>query len=240
VLQVLGFLAMEPPRSLEPDAIRDETVKLLRAVDPLQPGDVVRARYAAGTVDGEGVPGYLEEDGVAPGSSTETFVAARASIDNWRWSGVPFFLRTGKRLAGRATEIAVVFRDAPSYLWEDIGVPRPAPNHLTIRIQPGEGIAFAFEAKEPGAGFVPRTVHMDFAYEDAFPLEPAEAYERLIHDAMSGDHTLFTRTDGVERAWEIVGPVLDAPGPAEEYPAGSWGPAAADELIAPRLWHLRR
>jgi glucose-6-phosphate 1-dehydrogenase len=239
MLQVLSFLAMEPPRSFEAEAIRDEKAKVLRALQPLDPREVVRGQYAAGTIDGEPVPGYGEEEGVDVGSAVETFVALRARIENWRWAGVPFLLRTGKRLPRRATEVSIVFCEAPGYLFEELGLPMPAADHLSIRIQPDEGISFAFQAKEPGPRLVPKTVRMDFAYRGSFDAAPAEAYERLIYDAASGDHTLFPREDGVDRAWEIVRPVLDAPPEVDPYEAGSWGPMAADELIAPRRWHLR-
>jgi glucose-6-phosphate 1-dehydrogenase len=239
MLQVLSFLAMEPPRSFEAEAIRDEKVKLLRALLAFEPSDIVRGQYGAGSVEGQPVPGYRAEEEVAPGSTVETFLAIRARIENWRWAGVPFFLRTGKRLPRRTTEVTIAFRDTPSYLFEGLGLPVPPPDHLTLRIQPDEGISFAFQAKEPGPRLAPRTVRMDFAYDSSFEAAPAEAYERLIHDAASGDHTLFPREDGVERAWEVVAPVLEAPPAVELYEAGSWGPAAAAELIAPRRWHLR-
>jgi glucose-6-phosphate 1-dehydrogenase len=235
LLQVLSFLAMEPPRSLEPEAIRDETVKLLSAVRPLEPEDVVRGRYEAGVIDGEHVPGYREEQDVAPDSEVETYAAVRAWIDNWRWSDVPIFMRTGKRLARQVTEIAVVFRHAPAYLFEGVGIPPPPSDHLVIRIAPTEGISFDFQAKKDGPGFEPETEQMNFS--DGDPSSTPDAYERLLHDAMLGDQTLFTRRDGVERAWELVEPVLDLPGPVHLYPAGSWGPREAEDLIAPREWH---
>ena len=238
VLQMLALLAMEPPRSLEADAIRDEKVKLLNALRPLEPGDVVRGQYASGTMDGEVVPGYREEDGVAEDSRTETYVALRATVDNWRWEGVPFYLRTGKRLPRRVTEVTVVLRRAPAYLFAGMGMAPLASDHLTFRIQPDEGISFAFHAKEPGPGIALKTVRMEFAYEGSFEHTPAEAYERLLLDAMVGDQTLFTREDGVERAWEVVMPAIEGTGPIHSYPAGSWGPEGADELIAPRSWHL--
>jgi glucose-6-phosphate 1-dehydrogenase len=228
MLQVLSFLTMEPPRSLAPEAFRDEKVKLLQTIRPIDPADVVRGQYR----------GYREEPGVAPDSDTETFVAAKLWIDNWRWEGVPFYLRHGKRLPTRATEIVVVFRDAPDYLFRETSMETLPPDHLTIRVQPHEGMSLAFQAKVPGAGIHARTVKMDFDYEQAFGTEPAEAYERLIHDAMVGDHTLFTRADGVERSWEIVTPMLEHPAPVQPYEQQSWGPAAAAELIAPRQWHL--
>jgi glucose-6-phosphate 1-dehydrogenase len=238
LLQVMSFLTMEPPRSFEAEAIRDEVVKVLRTLAPFEPEDCVRGQYVRGTVDGERVPGYLEEEGVSPDSETETYVAIRARIDNWRWADVPIFLRTGKRLTRRATQVVVALREAPAYLFDDVGIPRLPANHLHLRIQPDEGISLAFQAKEPGTGVSVKTVRMEFAYGGSFLSEPAEAYERLLHDAMDGDHTLFTREDGVERSWEIVSPALEQPGPVHPYAPGTWGPAAADELISPRHWHL--
>ncbi|MCA1830274.1 MAG: glucose-6-phosphate dehydrogenase, partial [Actinobacteria bacterium] len=235
VLQVLAFLAMEPPRSLEPRSIHDEKVKLLEAVRPFDTKTTVRGQYERGTVDGERVMGYTSEDDVPTDSNTETFAAVQLSIDNWRWSGVPFFVRTGKRLADRATEITIEFRAAPGYLF-DVS---PVPNHLSIRIQPQEGASFAFQAKQPGPGFIPKTVNMDFGYEEFFGESASiDAYERLLHDAMCGDNTLFTRSDAVERAWEIVEPILHRTENVYGYASGTWGPRAADELIAPRHWHL--
>jgi glucose-6-phosphate 1-dehydrogenase len=228
ILQVLAFLAMEPPRSLQPEAFRDEKVKLLQTIRPLDPSDVVRGQYE----------GYRSEPGVDPSSETETFVAARLWIDNWRWEGVPFYLRHGKRLRKRASEITVVFRGAPDYLFRGVGMGELEHDHLTIRIQPDEGISLAFQAKVPGPGYLAQTVRMNFDYDRSFERATAEAYERLLHDAMDGDHTLFTRADGVERAWEIVEPALEAPGPVHEYAPDTWGPDAADRLIDPRRWHL--
>jgi glucose-6-phosphate 1-dehydrogenase len=239
LLQLLSFVAMEPPRSLEPDAIRDEKVKLLRALRPLKPAEVVRGQYAARMVGGRRVPGYREERGVDPGSGVETFVAARAWVDNWRWDGTPFYLRTGKALPRRATEVLISFRKAPGYLFEEMGLPRLSANHLHIAIQPDEGMSFAFQAKEPGPGFIPQTVRMHFSYGESFKTAPAEAYERLVHDAMLGDHTLFTREDGIERSWEIVAPILESKAVPASYRAGTWGPDEADRLIAPRSWHMR-
>jgi glucose-6-phosphate 1-dehydrogenase len=226
MLQLLTFITMEPPRSLEAEAFRDEKVKLLRTIRPIDPADVIRGQYN----------GYRDEPDVDAESTTETFAAARMWIDNWRWEDVPFFLRHGKKLAIRETEIAVVFRRAPDYLFQEAGVEHVPANHLTVRIQPDEGISFAFQAKDPGPGYDLQTVRMDFDYDRSFA-DTMEAYERLLHDAMQGDHTLFTRTDDVERSWEIVTPTLDQPGPLFHYEPGSWGPSDANELIAPRRWH---
>jgi glucose-6-phosphate 1-dehydrogenase len=229
MLQVMAFLAMEPPRALEPEAFRDETAKLLRAVQPIDPHDAVRGQY----------DGYRREDGVDAKSTTETYIAARLMIDNWRWDGVPFYLRHGKYLPERNTEITVVFRQAPDYLFKELELGTIPSNHLSIRVQPDEGISLAFQAKEPGPGYDLQTVRMDFDYEESFAHAPSEAYERLLHDAMDGDHTLFTREDAVDRAWELVTPLLENPGPLFHYPKGSWGPAQADKLVQPHHWHLR-
>ena len=239
VFQVLSLLTMEPPSSFMPEAIRDEKSKLFHAIQPLDPATVVRGQYTSGSINGEQVPGYREEAGVDADSSTETFVALELRIDNWRWAGVPFFLRTGKRLPRRATEVLISFRDIPIRVFEGTGVEQLPANHLTISIQPDEEITFAFLAKVPGSEVRVKPVRMSFSYGDAFMAQPAEAYERLLHEAMDGDHTLFARGDGVERAWAVVQPVLDAMPPVRPYPAGSWGPPEADELIAPRTWHLR-
>jgi glucose-6-phosphate 1-dehydrogenase len=234
MIQVLAFLTMEPPRSLDPEALRDEKVKVMQAMRPLEPGDVTRGQYASGPAGA----GYREEENVAAASTVETFAAVRLFIDNWRWEGVPFYLRHGKRLPERASEVVVVFREAPPYLFRQAGIDRLPPNHLIIRIQPDEGIALSFQAKQPGPGISLQEVDMDFRYGTSFMTAPAEAYERLIHDAMGGDRTLFPREDGVQRSWEIVSEVLAAPGPVHHYPAGTWGPPEADALITPHQWHL--
>lgn len=238
LLQVLAFLTMEPPRSLDAEAIRDEKVKLLRAVHPFRTEQVVRAQYVGCEVDGKLVPGYREEEGVAPDSATETYAAVRAHIDNWRWGRIPVFLRTGKHLPRRTTQAIVFLRDAPGYLFEDAGEPMGVPDHISIQIQPDEGISLAFNAKEPGPELRVKPVHMDFTYKESFGAAPTEAYERLLHEAMEGDHTLFIREDEVERSWEIVEPLLGNPGPIRFYSADTWGPDEAIELIAPRRWHL--
>jgi glucose-6-phosphate 1-dehydrogenase len=217
VLQMLSLLTMEPPSNVAPEAIRDEKIKVIRAMQPINPARTVRGQYAAGTIDGQPVPGYRQEKDVSPDSMTETFFAAQLEIDSWRWAGVPFFVRTGKRLPRRATEIVVQFREPPLCFFEGTDVTRLPSDHLVMRIQPDEGIQFAFLAKKPG---------------------PPEAYERLLHDVMVGDHTLFMREDAAERAWVVVEPALNNPAPTCMYPAGSWGPWEADQLIAPRKWHL--
>jgi glucose-6-phosphate 1-dehydrogenase len=234
LLQVLAFVAMEPPDSLAPEDIRDRKAEVLEAMRPFSADELVRGQYAAGVVEGHEVPGYRDEDRVAPGSTVETFVALRAWIDNARWKDVPFFLRTGKRLPRRATEVAIVLRESQHRLFEDAGIARLPAHHLALRIQPDEGISMVFRAKEPGPGMALDAVPMDFSYGGSFSTRPTEAYVRLLHDAMAGDQTLFLRQDSVERSWEIVAPVLDTSGIVHPYAAGTWGPSAADELTGAR------
>jgi len=239
VLQVLALTAMEPPASVDAGGIRDEKVKALRAVDILEAHEVddlaVRAQYDSGWVEGEEAIGYRDEEGVALGSTTETYVAMRLRIDNWRWAGVPFLLRTGKRLPKRVTEVAMEFHGVPHLPFAAGRARGLRPNALVVRIQPDEGISLRFGAKVPGQSFEVRTVSMDFSYGAAFLEEPPDAYERLLLDALVGDPTLFIRTDEVTQAWRIVAPLqeawTDGHTPLERYPAGSWGPKAADRLI---------
>ncbi len=240
LMQLMSLVAMEPPATFEADALRDEKVKVLRAIAPLGPDDVradiVRGQYGPGWVAAEAVVGYRGEPEVDPASETETFVAARFTIDDWRWAGVPFYVRSGKRLPKRATEIAVQFKAVPHRLFKDTAAD-PEPNLLAMRIQPDEGILLRFGAKVPGLGIDVRAVNMDFTYGSAFSVDSPDAYETLILDALLGDASLFTRADEVEEAWGIVSPIIDAwageSAPAfPDYEAGSWGPAAADELLA--------
>ncbi|HEX5149105.1 MAG TPA: glucose-6-phosphate dehydrogenase [Candidatus Limnocylindrales bacterium] len=239
LLQLVSLIAMEPPARFEADALRDEKVKVLRAISSAPAdltGSVVRGQYGPGWVAATHVPGYRQERDVDPESETETFVAARLMIDDWRWSGVPFYVRTGKRLPKRATEIAIQYRAVPHRLFQDEGV-EPDPNLLAIRIQPDEGIMLRFGAKVPGLGLDVRSVTMDFTYGSAFSVDSPDAYETLILDVLQGDASLFTRADEVEEAWSIVDPIIDAWAEAPEpgfpnYDAGTWGPAAADELLA--------
>jgi glucose-6-phosphate 1-dehydrogenase len=240
MLQLLAIVAMEPPAVFRGNAVRDEKVKVLRSVIPPRGLEVktetVRGQYAAGFVAGRQVPGYRQEPGVSPTSITETYAAMRLHIDNWRWADVPFYLRTGKRLPRRVTEIAIQFKRVPHLMFQAAGANTVEPNLLTIRIQPDEGIALRFAAKIPGTTMQLRTVRMDFAYGEAFGGAGADAYERLLIDAMSGDQTLFARRDEVETAWTIVEPILDewaaedVPG-LPLYEAGTWGPYQADLLI---------
>jgi glucose-6-phosphate 1-dehydrogenase len=239
LLQLLSLVAMEPPATLAADALRDEKLKVLRAVAPASRQDilreVVRGQYGEGWVAGQPVKGFRGEDEVDSGSETETFVAGRFEVDDWRWSGVPFYLRTGKRMAKRATEIAIQFREVPHRLFAE-AARDPQPNLLAIRVQPDEGILLRFGSKVPGLGLAIRPVTMDFTYGTAFSTDAPEAYETLILDAMLGDQSLFTRADEVEAAWAIVTPIHDAwveSGPPDfpNYAAGSWGPDAADDLL---------
>jgi glucose-6-phosphate 1-dehydrogenase len=239
LLQVVSLVAMEPPATFEADALRDEKVKVLRAIGtrPADPtSEVVRGQYGPGWVAATPVPGYRQEPDVDPASETETFVAARFNIDDWRWSGVPFYVRTGKRLPKRSTEIAIQFREVPHHLFRDTSA-EPDANLLAIRIQPDEGIMLRFGAKVPGLGLNVRSVTMDFTYGSAFNVDSPDAYETLILDALQGDASLFTRADEVEEAWGIVDPFIDAwagEGPPDfpNYEAGTWGPAEAEELLA--------
>ncbi len=237
LLQLVSLVAMEPPATFDGNALRDEKVKVLRAVssDPLDAHeDVVRGQYGPGWVAATQVPGYRHEAEVDPHSETETFVAARMTIDDWRWSGVPFYVRTGKRMAKRATEIAIQFREVPHRLFTEVGI-TPDANLLAIRIQPDEGIMLRFGAKVPGLRLDIRSVTMDFTYGEAFNVDSPDAYETLILDALQGDASLFTRADEVEEAWTIVDPVIDAWADmaAPDFPnydAGTWGPDAAEDL----------
>ncbi|MGH2634356.1 MAG: glucose-6-phosphate dehydrogenase, partial [Tepidiformaceae bacterium] len=236
VFQVLALLTMEPPSSILAEPVRDEKIKLFRAMRPLRDKDLVRGQYIFGKVGGVEVPGYREEAGVAPDSQTETYAAVKLHIDNWRWAGVPFFLRTGKHLPARATEVVISFRDVPIPMFADASVTHLPPNRLTILIQPEEEIRFEFVAKVPGPQIHIEPVTMQFSYGTSFKTKPAEAYERLLHDAMQCDPTLFARADSVERSWEVVEPVLEHLPPVRFYTAGTWGPPEADALIAPRHW----
>jgi glucose-6-phosphate 1-dehydrogenase len=238
VLQTLSLLTMEPPSNTSAESIRDEKIKVLRAIRPVNPARTVRGQYTAGKIEGEPVPGYREEKDVARDSTTETFFAAQIEIDSWRWAGVPFFVRTGKRLARRATEIVVQFRAPPLCFFEGTDVKGLPSDNLVMRIQPDEGILFAFLAKRPGPDVNVQPVSMSFDYSRSFMTSPPEAYERLLHDVMVGDHTLFMREDAAERAWAVVEPALKNPTPVCMYEAGTWGPKEAGRLIAPRRWHL--
>jgi glucose-6-phosphate 1-dehydrogenase len=234
LLQVLALVAMEPPAAFEADPVRDEKTKLLRAARPMTFENSVRGQYEAGYVAGEEVPGYTGEPNVPASSVTPTFVAAKLEIDNWRWAGTPFYIRAGKRLAKRVTEVAVQFRRPPHLPFPTDAAEHLESNSLVLRIQPDEGISLRFGAKSPTPTLSIRTVNMDFLYGSSFLADVPDAYETLILDVIRGDGTLFTRQDGVERAWELCDPLLEqwSSGQPQLYQAGSWGPDRAYELIA--------
>ena len=240
MFQLLSLTAMEPPISFEADAVRDEQAKVLRAIQPIRPEDVlsrtVRGQYGEGKVDGEMLSSYRDEALVAEDSRTETFVALKLFVDNWRWAHVPFYLRTGKRLPKRATEIVIQFRRAPFILFRQTGIEKLGRNRLVLRLQPNEGISLSFGAKIPGPVVRLGEVNMDFHYADYFGAKSSTGYERLLYDCMLGDATLFQRADMVEAGWEVVEPILDVwkalpPRNFPNYAAGSWGPKEADDLI---------
>jgi glucose-6-phosphate 1-dehydrogenase len=249
VMQLLSLTAMEAPVAFDADAVRDEKVKVLRALRPIPREDVaksgVRGQYSKGSYQGKEVPGYRQEFKVAQDSRVGTFAAMKVFVDNWRWDGVPFYIRTGKRLAKRVTEISVHFKALPHALFgreqDTNGV---GENVLAIRIQPDEGISIRFNSKVPGEGMRIRTVNMDMRYGQAFGVEPPEAYERLLLDSMIGDATLFTRADEVATAWKFVDEIIEgwkeAPAEPSFYEAGTWGPQASDDLIAQDGRHWRR
>ena len=239
MIQLMTLLCMEPPSSFSADKLRDEKVKVSQAIKAPTPEEVpgmaVRAQYGPGVSGGEDVPGYLEEDGVPPDSTTETYAALRLGVSNWRWAGVPFYLRTGKRLARRVTEIAVALKPVPHLAFQQSGSVGVQPNELILSVQPDEGVSLSLGAKIPGPRMRIRPVNMEFRYGTSFLSESPEAYERLILDAMRGDASLFTREDEVLASWEICDPILkawsDSPGPLPQYPAGSSGPPEADALL---------
>lgn len=245
LLQLLCITAMEPPTSIDPDAVRDEKLKVLRAMRPLQGQDVatntVRGQYRAGAVTGSPVPGYLEEEGIAPDSCTETFVAIKAEIDTWRWAGVPFYLRTGKRLQERVAEIVVNFREVPHSIFG--GGAKPMANRLVIQLQPDEGVKLFLMAKAPGDGMDLRPVHLNLDLAKTFTMRRLDAYERLLMDCLRGQLTLFMRNDEQEAAWRWIEPILafwdQDMQPPKPYTAGTWGPAASSALVsrAGYSWH---
>jgi len=246
MLQLLALLTIEPPSSFEANRLRNEKVKLLEAIVPPRVRDVhtmaVRAAYGPGVVGGKPAPGYREEEGVAPESRTETYAALRLEVSNWRWAGVPFYLRTGKRLSRKVTEIAVMLKPVPHQALQSAGSVGVQPNQIVLTVQPDEGVSVSLGAKIPGPLMRIRPVNMEFRYGTSFMSESPEAYERLILDAMRGDATLFTRNDEIEALWGIVDPVLtawrqDQHSPIRQYPAGSAGPSAAEALLdGDRKW----
>jgi glucose-6-phosphate 1-dehydrogenase len=240
IMQLITLTAMEPPVSFKADAVRDEQSKILHAIQPLSSEDVlsktVRGQYGEGVINGQRVPAYRAEPGVPPDSRTETFVAMKLQIDNWRWADVPFYLRTGKRLPARNTHVVIQFRRAPFVLFRDTPVENLMPNQLVLHIQPEEGISLRFAAKAPGPVMRLGGVDMNFEYADYFGQQPSTGYERLLHDCMIGDATLFQRADMVEAGWNVVSPVMDVwkalpPRNFPNYASGTWGPKEADELL---------
>jgi glucose-6-phosphate 1-dehydrogenase len=247
LLQILAIVAMEPPNTFDPEAVRNEKVKVLRAIPPMNPIDVLQAtvagQYDAGWIGGRSVLPYRSEVNVSPSSLTETFAAMTLGIDSWRWEGVPFYLRTGKRLHTRVTEVVIQFKSAPLMLFRKTPVDRLTPNVLVIRLQPDEGISLSFGAKIPGPKVQVGTVNMDFQYNEYFGDAPSTGYETLLHDVMAGDATLFQRSDSVEVGWSVVDPIVkvwESLGSHAIYPynAGTWGPPEADALLAKdgRMW----
>jgi glucose-6-phosphate 1-dehydrogenase len=245
VLQLTALVAVEPPASFDATSVRNEKLKVLQSIRPFNPElmaqSVVRGQYSAGRIADKDVPGYRQEQGVDPHSRTETFVAAKVEIDNWRWAGVPFYLRTGKRLAKRSTEIVIEFRKAPHMVFRDKGI---EPNRLVLNIQPDEGISVSFGAKRPGTEMVIGNVTMKFSYEEGFGKATRPAYATLLNDCVRGDATLFDSGDNVEAAWSLVDPILDVWNATKsavvpQYASGSWGPAECDALIERdgRHWH---
>jgi len=241
LLQLFCLTAMEPPVAFAADAIRDEKVKVLRSVKPISFEAVeevaVRGQYGRGTIGEEEVRGYREEEGVVKDSTTETYAALKLFVDNWRWQGVPFYLRSGKRLAKKVTEIAVHFKRPPLMFFRACAIEQLSPNVLVLRIQPDEGISLTFEIKPPGAEICTSSLSLDFSYQNAFGKGPSDAYETLLVDSIRGDSTLFIRHDWIELAWALLTPVLKAwkatpPQGFPNYQAGTWGPEEADALVA--------
>ena len=230
LFQILAFVAMEPPTTLEPSSISEEKNKVFRSILPIDPGDVVRGQYS----------GYRAEEGVSPESETETFIALKCSIDNWRWAGVPFFLRTGKRLAEGQRIISIAFREPPKSMFPaDSGVGAQGPDHLTFDLADASKMSLSFYGKRPGPGMRLDKLSLQFAMRDTGLIgDVLEAYERLILDAMRGDRTLFTTADGIERLWAASSTLLESPPPVRFYAPGSWGPNAIHQLIAPHAWRL--
>jgi glucose-6-phosphate 1-dehydrogenase len=236
--QLLTLTAMEVPVAFEADAIRYEKTKILRSLNPIRPEDVVLGQYTRGTVDGRESEGYKEHDGVAPDSKTETFVAIRLEVASWRWQGVPFYLRTGKRMSKRATQIVINFRYPPVSLFHPFLACPVRSNVLVITLQPDEGFDLSFEVKRPGEPIAAVTQHLDFAYSEVFAALP-DAYQTLLLDVMTGDQTLFVRSDEVEQSWRLFSPLAEAGLPVFDYATGTWGPAAAEALLGRegRRWH---
>jgi glucose-6-phosphate 1-dehydrogenase len=230
LFQILAFMAMEPPTALDPKPISEEKNKVFRSMEPIEPQHVVRGQYS----------GYRSEQGVDPASDTETFIALKCSIDNWRWAGVPFYLRTGKRLAEGQRIISIAFREPPKSMFPTgSGIGEQGPDHLTFDLADASKVSLSFYGKRPGPGMRLDKLSLQFAMHETGRIgDVLEAYERLILDAMRGDHTLFTTAEGIERLWEVSAPLLNSPQPVRSYAPGSWGPNAIHQLIAPHAWRL--
>jgi glucose-6-phosphate 1-dehydrogenase len=239
MLQMLALVAMEPPISFDADRVRDEKVKLMRSIRPFPLDDldqcIVRGQYIPGSIDGIDVPGYRQEPGVAPDSQVETFIAAKVFVDNWRWQGVPFYMRAGKRMPRKLSEIAIIFKKVPYSMFAPLSPDELSPNVLVLNVQPEEGISLTIQAKQPGPKLCMNSLTMDFRYQDIFGIELPDAYERLLIDCMLGDQTLFWRSDGIEAAWSLVTPVLkrwnEKGCPLAFYQSGSWGPRQSEALL---------
>ncbi|MGH8947189.1 MAG: glucose-6-phosphate dehydrogenase [Acidimicrobiia bacterium] len=227
MFQLVSLVAMEPPVSAEAEDLRDEKAKVLKAMSPVEPHSVIRGQFE----------GFREVPGVTPDSETETFVAMRVDIESWRWAGVPFYLRSGKHLPVTSTEILVEFKSPPRLFFAQSPAPRPHPNHLLFRTNPGEKVSISAEVKRPGDSLVSRTVELDYSYDEHREGERDSAYARLLVDAMEGDHRLFARADGVEEAWRVLEPVLSEPPPLISYRPGTWGPKEAESLVGGHGWH---
>ncbi len=240
--QLLTLVAMEVPSSFSARAIRNEKIKVLRCLRAIEPGDVVRGQYTAGETEGQAMKGYLEEDGVAAGSTTETFVALPMYVDSWRWQGVPFYLRTGKGMPHKTTQIAIRFRGAPVSFFRQYDCSMDTHDVLTITLQPHEGFSFYFDIKRPGSPLSLERIPLCFDYDGHFDGGMPKAYQTLLLDVLEGDQTLFVHADEVEESWRAYAPLLDSPPPIRDYPAGSWGPTEADHLAIPErdLWQSRK
>jgi glucose-6-phosphate 1-dehydrogenase len=240
--QLLTLVAMEAPSSFSARAIRNEKIKVLHSIQPLKPGNVIRGQYTAGTIDGIEVPGYLEEQGVPADSQTDTFIAIKLFIDSWRWQGVPFYLRTGKCMPHKTTQIAVRFREAPVSFFQQHGCTQDTHDVLTITLQPNEGFSFYLDIKRPGAQLRLERIPLRFHYDDHFEDEMPDAYQTLLLDVLCGDQTLFVHSEEVEESWRVYAPLIENPPRVRPYAAGSWGPAEADGLAIPEndLWQRNR
>ncbi len=241
ITQLISLVAMEVPTSFSASAIRYEKLKVLKSIQPIQCKNVVRGRYTAGMIEGREVPGYLDEPGVPADSQTETFIALKMGVDSWRWQGVPFFIRTGKRMPAKSSQIAVRFRGAPVRFFERLGCSQDTADVLTITLQPNEGFAFHFDIKVPGDPLCLERVPLKFAYGDHFHGAMPEAYQTLLLDVLNGDQTLFVHGDEVEESWRVYEGLLQEPPPVHDYVAGTWGPPEAEGLAIPEsdLWQLR-